>query len=748
MRGSKSAPSFDGKPGHLLRYLRDVQETGEDTERTTDDELIDIALRYLNIDDEELWKRKRTAIMTFDQFKKEIMKLYPGSNGDKLYAWSDLREVVRKGQEKPPSNKDDFGEYQRNFTRIADFLKSKDKISERERDEQFMRGIHADFRFRVLQRLQIMKPGQASDTPYGIEDVIEAAEWAIDGTPGQFYQDTEEDTTVIKKEMVEMTASMREMRTALAGLTRQVDFPRQRQPEPRAAYQNQQQDRGPYLRNQEQGRWNTENPRPLAPQGQAYREAQVPMDNNQTRGPGGAFEEGKCGFCSNDGHYMRECPKIEEYIQKGMCKRNQANKIVLPNGYFLPRAITGRNFIERIDKWHKMQGPETPLATANMYERERPPHMLYMASTVSDTDEIEETTSTETYAYQEPGDLSLRELSNDEIEIYLETRKKAEGRGKAKEVFDSVQMPPRPPPTGRRKVGFAQPEVEGTAGRLPKASTTPPATTQKPVSTPPTGAPTPFNGPKIFVPKYRAAIEDSVITAEMVDRALDNKFMISTREFFAVCADGRKYMKDLLISKKLPNVEVAYTDAGFGQPSEPQYILRYEENNGVTHEEKLTSSEIDALRVVDPIVHDTLRIEGILDQGSEIVAMNRDVWLKLGVGLDPEKILNMQSANSQSSSTVGVIEDLKFNFNGIEVPLQVHVVQGAPFDLLIGRPFFRFTSCKTTDNTDGSQEITITCPNTGRRVTIPTRKKTNKSRNPFRDEGKSASGFHRAGPRL
>ncbi|KAJ6475016.1 hypothetical protein C8R47DRAFT_1220840 [Mycena vitilis] len=126
MRGSKSAPSFDGKPGHLLRYLRDVQETGEDTERTTDDELIDIALRYLNIDDEELWKRKRTAIMTFDQFKKEIMKLYPGSNGDKLYAWSDLREVVRKGQEKPPSNEDDFGEYQRNFTRIADFLNGQD----------------------------------------------------------------------------------------------------------------------------------------------------------------------------------------------------------------------------------------------------------------------------------------------------------------------------------------------------------------------------------------------------------------------------------------------------------------------------------------------------------------------------------------------------------------------------------------------------------------------------------------------
>ncbi|KAJ6571902.1 hypothetical protein B0H19DRAFT_1064919 [Mycena capillaripes] len=127
--------------------------------------------------------------------------------------WADLREVVQKGQEKPPSNKDEFGEYQRNCQQISDFLKSKNKISDRERDEQFMKGICSDFRFRVLQRLQIVMPDQPSDTPYTISDVIKAAEWAIDGTPGQFYQDTKEDTTIIKKEMVDLTASMREMRT-------------------------------------------------------------------------------------------------------------------------------------------------------------------------------------------------------------------------------------------------------------------------------------------------------------------------------------------------------------------------------------------------------------------------------------------------------------------------------------------------------------------------------------------------------
>jgi hypothetical protein len=161
--------------------------------------------------------------------------------------------------------------------------------------------------------------------------------------------------------------------------------------------------------------------------------------------------------------------------------------------------------------------------------------------------------------------------------------------------------------------------------------------------------------------------------------------------------------------------------------------LRYEEEGGEDRVEKLTSSEIDALRVLDPLINDTFRIEAILDQGSEIIEMNRDVWLKLGVGLDPQKILNMTSANSQLNTTSGVITDLKLTLKEINLPLQIHVVKGSPFDLLLGRPFFRFTSCQTTDFPDGMQEITITCPNTGRKVTIPTHKKSLKSRNLFRE---------------
>ncbi|KAJ6571903.1 hypothetical protein B0H19DRAFT_1255829 [Mycena capillaripes] len=176
-----------------------------------------------------------------------------------------------------------------------------------------------------------------------------------------------------------------------------------------------------------------------------------------------------------------------------------------------PRAITGKNFIERIENWHKQQ-PAQATASMNIYGRDRPPHMLYMASAVDEEEEDREEVPG-IMAYQEAGDASLADLSVKEIEAFLETRKKAE-KAKGKEKFDGVYLPPKPTSAPKKKATFTPAEVAGPAGKLP----------QIPIPPPPQPGP-----PKPFVPKYRAAIEESINTSAMVDRALDNKFLISAR---------------------------------------------------------------------------------------------------------------------------------------------------------------------------------------------------------------------------
>ncbi|KAJ7454420.1 hypothetical protein FB451DRAFT_1184761 [Mycena latifolia] len=194
-------------------------------------------------------------------------------------------------------------------------------------NEWFMKGIHPDFCFRVLQRLQIVKHDQPSDEPYAMTEVIKAAEGAIDGTPASIsiYGAVDKDHTVVKKEMVEIVASQLEnfgkMFSLQMSATMDAKLESERnQAQPQcnqgAAYQNQAE--------APPARWNQNAPARLPPQNQAFRDS-TGAPQGQTEGQpmiGGGFEPGKCGFCSKLGHYVRECPLITEYIAAGKCRRN------------------------------------------------------------------------------------------------------------------------------------------------------------------------------------------------------------------------------------------------------------------------------------------------------------------------------------------------------------------------------------------------------------------------------------------
>jgi hypothetical protein len=90
--------------------------------------------------------------------------------------------------------------------------------------------------------------------------------------------------------------------------------------------------------------------------------SQPPRNNNQgPMNPSRDYPANVCIFCGLSDHYINSCLVCAQYITDGKCKRNQDNKIVLPNGMFVPRAIPGIWIKERIDEWHRRN---TPVATA------------------------------------------------------------------------------------------------------------------------------------------------------------------------------------------------------------------------------------------------------------------------------------------------------------------------------------------------------------------------------------------------
>ncbi|KAG2061170.1 hypothetical protein BDR06DRAFT_870544 [Suillus hirtellus] len=110
----------------------------------------------------------------------------------------------------------------------------------------------------------------------------------------------------------------------------------------------------------------------------------------------------------------------------------------------------------------------------------------------------------------------------------------------------------------------------------------------------------------------------------------------------------------------------------------------------------------------------------ILDQGTEVVVMPAAIWKMLSVGLQSDHCLNMELVNTNKDVMLGVIENVPLNFRGGLLYFQVQVIPCMSFEILLGRPFFKLTTCHTFGLPDGEQDILVTDPNMHKELHIPT----------------------------
>jgi hypothetical protein len=80
----------------------------------------------------------------------------------------------------------------------------------------------------------------------------------------------------------------------------------------------------------------------------------------------------------------------------------------------------------------------------------------------------------------------------------------------------------------------------------------------------------------------------------------------------------------------------------------------------------------------------------------------------------------MQSANGSRDKSLGLVENLELEIGGMKLHVQAHVIRNPAYDVLLGRPFDILTASHIKNYRDKSQTITITDPNSGKMVSIPT----------------------------
>jgi hypothetical protein len=273
--------------------------------------------------------------------------------------------------------------------------------------------------------------------------------------------------------------------------------------------------------------------------------------------------------------------------------------------------------------------------------------------------------------------------------------------------------------------------------------------------------------------KNRAPLQLDERAKDLVQDALKNTICITTEDLLNVSEPMRQELKKLLMKKRLEKKSVSFAaDVDFKDdtseaietistetlpgtifevlmdtisaerlPGATYEILANDVNgmskgsvvvsdpvmqylNALAPGEKpksvIVAAESHALRTVYPLINGVGEVESLLDPGSQIVSMSKEVATALQVTWDPDIVVHMESANKSLEKTLGLAKNVPFVFGPITVYLQVHVIGRAAYKVLLGRPFDTITESEVKNSRDGSQSLTLTDLNTGERCVMHT----------------------------
>ncbi|KAG6838279.1 hypothetical protein C0991_000581, partial [Blastosporella zonata] len=160
-----------------------------------------------------------------------------------------------------------------------------------------------------------------------------------------------------------------------------------------------------------------------------------------------------------------------------------------------------------------------------------------------------------------------------------------------------------------------------------------------------------------------------------------------------------------------------------GQPttiSNPYKLYHQSLTNDHITEDVQVAKEADAIRTIKANLNNFGEVDCIVDSGSQVVAISEAMAVKFGLTWDPQITLKMVSANSQSDNTLGLARNVPFTVGHITFFLQFHVIRNPSYDVLLSRPFDVLTKSEVKTQNKAQTIITISDPNTGKVLTVPT----------------------------
>ncbi|KAJ8494646.1 hypothetical protein ONZ45_g13169 [Pleurotus djamor] len=731
-RGHHSAPKFTGEGEYIDRFFDEVEAVTALISDITDEEKIRWTMRLLDNPTHTTWKNSIPQATGDDwkAFKAAARALYPNSDDVRRYSKASLKRLARLYSERVMSDKQVLERYHLEFSTMSNVLKSQGQISDSDIDEIYFSGFDPYFQRTLVEHLQRRDPVHHPDDPYPQAKVLEVARFLLYSpvpstigtipTPplpvpssASLIRQEQPGNTAIESAIVSSIASINKATESMAAMMQQFSTMMQASHPPA-----QPQTYAPIM--------------PQASYVQPAAASQAPPPNRNGSLPP------RCAFCYDTRSHFRvfQCPIYQRMSRQGWVHYNENRRLTLPNGLEITRALRGGCFQEQIENWrvdNRLPLDTPDPGTQTGLARDAPPHMT-SAPPVASTNMI--TVSNFNYGSttaQEPSEERFEDspYDDDDIDEQIEM---------AQTLLSTLMKQKK---VERKKEVRFQDSPSANTRSSTSSSTTAPAPavpiTPKPVLSAPTQTTQlreALDTGKIKpMPQYRyqSNAEDPKLTSDVITRALDAPVTLTQRELLSLAPDLRRHFRDLTMTKRIApsdaNPKTLYQDcspdcysqhaASFfhGEPSpEPQVLSLLTQ----TPTETIAANDMETLRVIPLKFDNGNSIECILDSGSQVISMRRSIWESLALPLRLDEGIVMESANLTTNKTMGLARNVRASIADMSFYLQIQVVENAPYDILLGRPFHCLLAATTNDYADGRQDITITDPNSGTRLTIPT----------------------------
>ncbi|KAI9465561.1 hypothetical protein BJY52DRAFT_1113548, partial [Lactarius psammicola] len=172
---SHEAPRFSGERNDPIAYFLFEYDTLATGCGLSDSQKVETIVHYIAPSMRDLWKNLNGySARDWESFKSALESLYPDTSATR-YTNRALQDFVNISARNRIRDEEDVMTYYRGFLTLSNPLINKQRISDSERNLEFLRGFHPKDREPLLSRLYAMKPDHPIHVPYDLKDVLAAA---------------------------------------------------------------------------------------------------------------------------------------------------------------------------------------------------------------------------------------------------------------------------------------------------------------------------------------------------------------------------------------------------------------------------------------------------------------------------------------------------------------------------------------------------------------------------------------------